>query len=115
MARVTGTYRTTVVGEEKIKAFIPHALPPANPPLLVEEDLAALQGFKQRIKHAQAYQAAKALRIQFFRSPERRHQRRDNPVEPPVDICFYGFAFSAAASFLFPIVSFLFHLQTIPH
>ena len=31
----------TVVGSEKVKAFIPHPLPPANPPLLIEGELAS--------------------------------------------------------------------------
>jgi Fic family protein len=42
MARITGAYRTTVVGDETVKAFIPHPLPPKNPPLVLEGDLARL-------------------------------------------------------------------------
>jgi Fic family protein len=42
MARATGTYRTTVVGNEKVRAFIPHPLPPKAPPLRVEGDLAGV-------------------------------------------------------------------------
>jgi Fic family protein len=42
MARITGTYRTTVVGSEKVKAFIPHPLPPRDPPLVIEGGLARL-------------------------------------------------------------------------
>ena len=42
MARITGTYRTTLVEQEKVRAFIPHPLPPANPPLRIEGELAAL-------------------------------------------------------------------------
>jgi Fic family protein len=42
MARVTGKYRTTVVGDEEVKAFIPHPLPPHNPLLLIEGELADL-------------------------------------------------------------------------
>jgi len=42
MARNTGTYRTTVVGDEKVKAFIPYPLPPANPALRIEGELADL-------------------------------------------------------------------------
>ena len=42
MPRITGTYRTTVVGEGKVKAFIPHPLPPRTPPLVIEGDLARL-------------------------------------------------------------------------
>ena len=42
MARVTGKYRTTVVVDEEVKAFIPHPLPPNNPPLLIEGELAEL-------------------------------------------------------------------------
>lgn len=42
MARKTGTYRTIVVGDEKVKAFIPHPLPPGNPPLVIDGRLADL-------------------------------------------------------------------------
>ena len=35
MARITGTYRTTVVENEEIRAFVPNPLPPTNPPLAV--------------------------------------------------------------------------------
>ena len=40
MTRVTGSYRTTVFGKEKVKAFIPLPLPPDNPPLRMEGRLA---------------------------------------------------------------------------
>jgi Fic family protein len=33
MARITGTYDRKIVGGEEIAAFIPHRLPPADPPL----------------------------------------------------------------------------------
>jgi len=33
-----------VVGDEKVKAFIPHPLPPPNPPLRIEGELAGLHG-----------------------------------------------------------------------
>jgi Fic family protein len=39
MKRFTGTYRTTIAGEEKVKAFIPFPLPPKDPPLLIEGNL----------------------------------------------------------------------------
>jgi cell filamentation protein, protein adenylyltransferase len=55
MARGTGTYRTTVVGNEKVRAFIPHPLPPKAPPLLVEGDLAGL--------HAEALAAIGQLAV----------------------------------------------------
>jgi Fic family protein len=55
MARVTGTYRTTVVGDETVKAFIPHPLPPKDPPLVVEGDLARL--------HAEALAAVGQLAV----------------------------------------------------
>jgi Fic family protein len=42
MARVTGTYRTTVVGNEKVKAFLPHPLPPKDPLLRIEGNLVRL-------------------------------------------------------------------------
>jgi Fic family protein len=39
MKRITGTYRTNVAGEEKVKTFIPYPLPPKNPPLLIAGNL----------------------------------------------------------------------------
>ena len=42
MARVTGTYRTTTVAGEDVRAFIPNPLPPEGPPLAIEGDLARL-------------------------------------------------------------------------
>ena len=44
MPRITGTYRTTVVGDETIRAFIPYPLPPKDPPLVIEGGLARLHG-----------------------------------------------------------------------
>jgi hypothetical protein len=40
MARKTGVYHTTVTDGEKIRAFIPHALPLKNPVLRIEGELA---------------------------------------------------------------------------
>jgi len=42
MPRITGTYRTTEVGGERVRAFIPYPLPPREPALVVDGDLAAL-------------------------------------------------------------------------
>jgi Fic family protein len=42
MPRVTGTYRTTTVGDETVRAFIPHPLPPQGPPLVIAGALAGL-------------------------------------------------------------------------
>jgi Fic family protein len=42
MARVTGTYITTLTGEEKVRAFLPHPLPPRKPQLRIERKLAEL-------------------------------------------------------------------------
>ena len=42
MKRTIGTYKTTVVGGEQIRAFVPHPLPPRKPPLLIEGQLAEL-------------------------------------------------------------------------
>jgi len=39
MQRVTGKFRTTVVDEEEVRAFVPYALPPSKPPLRIEADL----------------------------------------------------------------------------
>ncbi|MCL2330354.1 MAG: Fic family protein [Phycisphaerae bacterium] len=37
MARTTGTYHIARVAEEEVKAFVPNPLPPADPPLVVDE------------------------------------------------------------------------------
>jgi Fic family protein len=42
MKRITGTYRITVAGKEKVKAFIPNPLPPKNPPLMFDAKISAL-------------------------------------------------------------------------
>ncbi len=42
MPRVTGTYRTATVGGEKVRAYLPRPLPPANPPLELSESLSGL-------------------------------------------------------------------------
>jgi len=55
MGRVTGVYRTTIVGEEKVNAFIPFPLPPKDPPLLLEGNLAYV--------HAQALGALERLAV----------------------------------------------------
>lgn len=39
MARETGTYRITRVGGEEVRAFVPHPLPPASPPLEISPAL----------------------------------------------------------------------------
>ena len=44
MKRITGIYRIAIAGGEKVKAFIPHPLPPANPPLVLDTKLSALHG-----------------------------------------------------------------------
>jgi Fic family protein len=38
--RVTGRYERTTVGGEEVKAFVPHALPPMDPPIVVVAALA---------------------------------------------------------------------------
>ena len=42
MTRITGTFRTTVFREEKVRAFLPHPLPPKKPLLRIEGELAQL-------------------------------------------------------------------------
>lgn len=42
MKRRTGTYRVTNAGGEEVRAFIPHPLPPAQPPLLFDKSLQSL-------------------------------------------------------------------------
>ena len=36
MARVTGTYQVTTAGQEQVRAFVPFALPPKDPPLVLD-------------------------------------------------------------------------------
>ena len=42
MPRTTGSYRVSSFGGETVRAFIPAALPPANPPLVLDGPLTAL-------------------------------------------------------------------------
>lgn len=55
MTRQTGTYRTSTTHGETVKAFVPHPLPPSDPPLVIEGDLAPL--------HAKAVAAIGLLRV----------------------------------------------------
>jgi len=55
MKRSTGTYRTTVVGGEKVRAFVPHPLPPKRPVLRIEGELAE--------RHAEAIAAIGRLEV----------------------------------------------------
>ena len=55
MPRTTGTYSTTTVGGGKVRAFVPHPLPPRRPPLRIEGNLAEL--------HAQAAAAVGRLDV----------------------------------------------------
>ena len=42
MTRATGQHRTTNLGGEEVRAFVPHPLPPVRPELLLEGNLASL-------------------------------------------------------------------------
>jgi len=55
MIRQTGAYRTSTTHGETVKAFVPHPLPPSDPPLVMEGDLAVL--------HAEAVAALGLLRV----------------------------------------------------
>ena len=55
MTRRTGTYRITSTDGEPVRAFLPHPLPPAHPPLVVEGSLAKL--------HAAAADAVERLAV----------------------------------------------------
>ena len=55
MARTTGTYLVTRVGNEDVRAFVPEPLPPRNPPLELNEGMAAL--------HAEAVAAVGRLGV----------------------------------------------------
>jgi Fic family protein len=55
MARTTGTIRSVNYGDEIVRAFIPAPLPPADPPLVLEGELARL--------HLQAQAALSRLQV----------------------------------------------------
>lgn len=55
MGRTTGTYRTTTAGGEKVRAFIPHPLPPSRPRLDLNDTLTTL--------HAEASAAIDRLNV----------------------------------------------------
>jgi Fic family protein len=55
MTRETGQYRVTTHDSEQVRAFVPHPLPPAEPPLLLDDRLGAL--------HAGALGAIERLRV----------------------------------------------------
>ena len=42
MGRITGRYESTMVAGEEVSAFVPHALPPVEPPLVLDCDAQAL-------------------------------------------------------------------------
>ena len=42
MPRTAGTYNVNRVGGEEIRAFVPHPLPPKNPPLVIDGELARI-------------------------------------------------------------------------
>ncbi len=71
MTRETGTYRTNSVHGETVRAFVPHPLPPSDPPLVIEGGLAVL--------HAEATAALGVLRVA-------------GAMVPDPDWFLYGFA-----------------------
>jgi Fic family protein len=62
MIRETGTYRTTSTHGETVRGFVPHPLPPAGPPLLIEGSLAE--------RHAAAVAAIGRLGVAGAMVPE---------------------------------------------
>lgn len=42
MKRRTGTYKETAAGGERVRAFVPHPLPPSDPPLEFDENLTGM-------------------------------------------------------------------------
>ncbi len=55
MPRTTGIHRTTTAHGETVRAFIPHPLPPADPPLTIEGEIGE--------RHAEALAAIGRLRV----------------------------------------------------
>src|SRR2546423_175640 len=55
MQRITGSYRVSNFGEERVRAFVPMALPPADPPLVIEGRLA--------LRHSDATAALAKLEV----------------------------------------------------
>jgi Fic family protein len=51
MGRITGRYESTTVAGEEVSAFVPHTLPPSDPPLALDGDVQALH---QRAEHGLA-------------------------------------------------------------
>lgn len=64
MKRQTGTYRTTVAGGERVQAFVPHPLPPAHPPMVLDAHLTGLLG------EANAWLARLAVAGEMVPSPD---------------------------------------------
>ncbi len=48
MTRHTGTFRMGTTLDETVRAFVPHPLPPADPPLAIEGELALDPGGRGR-------------------------------------------------------------------
>jgi len=63
MHRETGAYRTSTTHGETVRAFVPHPLPPAAPPLAIEGELAE--------RHAAAEAAIGRLRVAGAMVPDR--------------------------------------------
>lgn len=61
--RVTGTYRETTIGGEKVRAFIPQALPPSKPKLIFDEELLR--------QHTRALEAMARLEVAGSMVPSR--------------------------------------------
>ena len=55
MTRKTGTFRTSASQGESVRAFVPFPLPPVDPPLAVEGELAA--------RHSAALESVGRLRV----------------------------------------------------
>jgi len=62
MKRETGTYRKTTTHGETVRAFVPHPLPPVDPPILIEGELAD--------RHIEAMVAIGRLRVAGVMVPD---------------------------------------------
>ena len=66
MARQTGRYRITTTLGEQVRAFVPYPLPPADPPLTIDESTAVIHAGAQAALSRRAVAVAMVLDTDWF-------------------------------------------------